>query len=83
MENTNISSGSLVYVTGNVTASANGVPDSAFVVFAVILTVIWIFGTYFNLVCMFVFLTNRELRTHTNKFIFALNTCDFLICSIG
>ncbi|CAC5402365.1 OPN4 [Mytilus coruscus] len=47
------------------------------------LTIAIVIGTLANGSALYVFLTNKQLRSPTNMFIISLITCDFLMCTVG
>ncbi|CAG2250420.1 OPN3 [Mytilus edulis] len=49
----------------------------------VYLTIAIVIGTLANGSALYVFLTNKQLRSPTNMFIISLLICDFLMCTVG
>ncbi|KAK7496631.1 hypothetical protein BaRGS_00012038 [Batillaria attramentaria] len=59
------------------------ISDAGYTAVALCLTIVWVFGTLFNVTCLGIFAVNKQLRSPTNTFIIALNTCDLLMSFVA
>ena len=57
--------------------------DAGYNFIAFMLTTCFIFGSFINGLCLFVFMKNKRLRSPTNIFVMSLNICDMLMSLIG
>ncbi|XP_070193485.1 parapinopsin-like, partial [Littorina saxatilis] len=57
--------------------------DTGYVTIAVLLSVVWVFGTVFNITALYVFFSNKRLQSPTNMFVIALSLCDLCMSFIG